>query len=216
MHTVTFWISPVYLHTSKMTEWMRHFISRWNIFSQKLLKSSKLSNQIQASLTIKKRKIPRDMTDNSVLQFLKAKLEPSWTICINQTSVVRLTTRESEWNLLSCLACDCLLSGSFFSRIYSIAIAIVSSREATLQELWFNGRKNQKSKTMTTAYLMLHQNRTDKFYFLKNFFSFWRIWDQNQSILASLFKGIRLYMMCPSYTFSEQMGSNWLCVQLGH
>lgn len=156
------------------------------------------------------------MADNSVLQFLKAKLEPSWTICINQTSAVSLTTRESEWSLLSCLACDCLCNGSFLARIYRISIAIISSRGTTLQELGFNGRKNPKNKTMATAYLMLYQNRNDKFYFLKNFFSFWKIWDQTKSILASLFKGIRLYMMCLSYTFSEQMGSNRLCEQLGH
>lgn len=156
------------------------------------------------------------MADNSVLQFLKAKLEPSCTICINQTSVVRLTTRESEWSLLSCLACDCLLNGSFLARIYRIAIAIISSRGATLHELLFNGRKNQKNKTMTTAYLMLYQNRIDEFYFFKNFFSFWKIWDQNQSILVSLFMGITLYMMCLSYTFSEQMGSNRLWVQSEH
>lgn len=60
-------------------------------------------------------------------------------------------------------------NGSFLARLYRIAIAIISSRKATLQELLFNGRKNRKKKTMTRAYLMLYQNRTDKFYFLKNF-----------------------------------------------
>lgn len=43
------------------------------------------------------------------LNSLKQKLLSSWIICINQTSVVRLTTRESEWSLLSCLAHDSYL-----------------------------------------------------------------------------------------------------------
>lgn len=160
------------------------------------------------------------MADNSVLQFLEAKLESSWTICVHQTSVVRLPTRESEWKF--CLVCDCLLNGSFLARIYRIAITIISLRGPTLQELLFNGRKNQRNKTITIAYLILYQNKTYKFYFLKKFFFFffyflfWKIWDQDWSILASLFKRIRLYMMCLSYTFSEQMGSNRLWVQLEH
>lgn len=77
---------------------------------------------------------------------------------------------------------------------------------------WFNGRKNQKTKIMTTAYLsnVIPKQNRQILLFEKLFFSFWKIWDETQNILASFFKGIKLYMMCLSYTFSEQMGSNQL------